>query len=93
MVDRSARSLGQAGSYTITAYPYYMKAVTPSDTVDMPQPGFVRADAAGAVTFIPQGNADNETITQNLVAGEIIKCMVRRVLDTGTDAITLHVSY
>lgn len=81
-------------NFTVTAFPYRGKAVTPSDSADLPDgPGMVRANAAGAVTVVCRGNATAETITLALVAGETVPCVVRRVLDTGTDAITLHVFY
>jgi hypothetical protein len=64
-----------------------------SDTVDLANSGCVRADAAGTVVFIPEQNADAETVTMTLAAGEVIPIRVRRILATGTTiaAADLHV--
>lgn len=82
-----------ASEYTFTAFPLKMALVSPSDSTDFATPGFVRVNADGAVTFLPVGNADGDTITLDLLAGDVIPCVVRRVLDTGTDSITMHLSY
>lgn len=78
---------------TITGFPPRAAVVTPSDTVDLPNPGIVRANAAGDVRVIPYGEGGATAVTFSLAAGEAVPCLVRRVLDTGTDAITLHVLY
>lgn len=91
--QKSARQVGVVDEYNITSYPLYGGAVSESDTVDLTQPGFVRADAAGAVTAACVGNGVGNQITLNLVAGEFFPCMVVRVYDTGTDAITMHWFY
>ena len=77
--------------HSITGYPIHGEIVTPDDDADLPRPGYVRADAEGAVTVIPYGSTASISLT--LVAGEFVPCLVKRVLDSGTDAITLHVFY
>lgn len=77
--------------YTFTAFPLRMAVVSKSDTVDMTYPGFVRANVDGVVTVLCAG--DTATVTLTLIAGEVVPCVVKRVYSTGTDAITLHVSY
>lgn len=91
--DTTPQYIRRPTDYVYTSYPMYMAVVTPSDSTDLPNRGTVRADTAGAVTVICSGNADGETVTLNLAAGEFVPCIVRRVLDTGTDAITIHISY
>lgn len=80
-------------NYTITSFPLFGALVTPSDTVPLTTPGQIRADADGAVTAVCVGNVLADDITLALVAGEFFPCVVSYVLDTGTDAITLHVFY
>lgn len=81
--------------YVYTSYPMYMAVVAPSDSTDLPNRGTVRLNTAGAVTVICSGNADGETVTLTMAAGESVPCIVRRVLDTGTDdeTVTIHISY
>lgn len=81
--------------YTTTGYPRKAVAVTQDDSNDLPGgPAIIRADGAGQVTVIPAGNdLDSDTVTYNLAAGEAVPCLVRRVLNTGTDAIVLHAHY
>jgi hypothetical protein len=81
------------GSFTLTAFPLRMLLVVPNDATDFDEFGTVRADQAGTVTFLPAHNAEGDAMTMTLAAGEYIPCLVRRVLDTGTDAITLHLVY
>jgi hypothetical protein len=90
--QQTANQLTPVEKFSITGYPYYGAAVTPNDSTDLTNPGYVRADADGAVTancFGPPA----ASITLNLTAGEFFPCLVSRVFDTGTDAITLHVFY
>lgn len=93
LAEGSTQIIAPNPNYTITSFPLYGAAVTPSDTVPLATPGAVRADAAGAVTVVCTGNDLDEEIVLNLVAGEFVPCLVSYVLDTGTDAITLHVFY
>lgn len=72
-------------------FPRRCAVVTPSDTTDLPFPGFVRADETGQVTALPYDSTSS--VVMNLVAGEFLPFLVKRVYDTGTDNITLHVSY
>lgn len=60
-------------------------AVTPSDTENV---DFIalRADSAGVIKIVTPGSPS--TVTLNVVAGEIIPCLIRKVL-TGTTA-TVH---
>lgn len=81
------------GQFTFPAFPLRMLLVVPNDATDFDEYGTVRADQPGAVTFLPAHNADGDEMTMTLAAGEYIPCLVRRVLDTGTDAITLHLVY
>jgi hypothetical protein len=83
----------RAGAFNFPSFPLRMVLITPSDTTDFSEFGTVRADEAGAVTFLPAHPADSVAVTVNLAAGEYIPCLVRRVLDTGTDPIALHLSY
>lgn len=89
--DRSAVRIQAVDQYSISSYPLFGAAVTPNDSADLDEPGFIRADAAGQVTAICYGNSTS--IVLNLAAGEFVPCLVRRVYDTGTDAIVLHVFY
>ena len=77
--------------WTLTGYPLHGSLVTPHDTNDLAVPGYVRANEAGDVTAIPFHGA--AAITLALAAGEFFPCLVSRVLDTGTDPITIHVFY
>lgn len=89
--DRTAQTIQTVAQYTYAAFPLYGGLVTQSDVSNLPEPGFIRADADGAVTAICFGNTSE--ITLNLVKGEYFPCLVKKVLDTGTDAIVLHVFY
>lgn len=89
--DRSAVRLQPVDQYAITSFPLYGSAVTPNDSADLAEPGFIRPDADGAVTATCFGSTSS--ITLNMVAGEYFPCLVKRVYDTGTDAITIHVFY
>ncbi len=91
VADRSALRIEPNDEYTITSFPLYGAAVTPSDSADLSEPGFIRADAAGAVTLLCYGSTTS--IALNLAAGEYAPCLVKRVYDTGTDAITIHVFF
>lgn len=79
------------GAVAITGYPLNGVAVTPDDDNDLATPGYLRADVAGQVKCMPQ--IGSTAIIVNLAAGEFFPCMVRRVYDTGTDAITLHLFF
>lgn len=81
--------------YTTTSFPPKAKLVTPSDTVDLPDgPGIVVPDADGTLVVLPAGNADGQTVTYTLTAGEPARCLVRRVMATGTtDPLVIHVHY
>ena len=87
----STLRIGPVDDYNITAFPLFGAVVTPHDTNPLATPGMIRADAAGAVTATCAGNG--ATLTLNLAAGEFFPCIVSHVLDTGTDAITIHVFY
>ena len=82
-----------------TVGPRRARLVTPSNTVDMtdgdgnPISGHIRADAAGALVCLPEGNVSGDTVTINMAAGEVTQFVVRRVYSTGTDATPLHVLY
>lgn len=66
-------------------------AITPDDSADLDEiVRAIRADAGGAITIVPVGNGDAETVTLSVAAGEIVPIRTRRVLATGTDGITLH---
>jgi hypothetical protein len=82
---------GQADRWTLTNFPLYGAAVTPTDSLALNPPRSIRADADGAVTATCVGQGISGTaITLNLVAGEFFPCQVIEVQDTGTDAITIH---
>ena len=81
-------------SWTLTGFPLYGVAVTPTDDTALAQPMTIRPDADGAVTATCAGQGLAGTaITLTLVAGEFFPCQVIEVLDTGTDAITIHGFY
>lgn len=77
----------------ITRFPNYGAVVTPNDTTDLPNPGYIRADEEGQVKVVPVGMLPADAITLNLAAGAFCPCKVSRVYDTDTDDITLHVFY
>jgi hypothetical protein len=80
--------------FTITNFPLFGAAITPSDATVLDPPRAIRADANGAVTARCAGQGRTGTaITLTLVAGEFFPCQVVMVLDTGTDAITIHGFY
>jgi hypothetical protein len=89
--DRTAQQIQSADRYTFTAYPLYGALVTPNDSADLAQPGFIRANGDGNVVVICYGSTSS--ITLALVVGEIVPCLVKRVLSTGTTATPLHVFY
>lgn len=83
-----------------TVGPRHAQAVTPSNTVDIqdadgtPIAGHIRADDAGVLVCIPEGNLNSDAlITLNMAAGEVTQFTVRRVLSTGTTVTTLHVLF
>lgn len=92
---QSASNQGsQVSSWTFTTFPLYGVAITPHDSTRLSQPMAARADADGAVTARCSGDGPSGTaLTLNLVAGEFFPCQVIMVLDTGTDAITIHGFY
>lgn len=83
----------QATEFTITNYPLYGTLAAQSDTANFNSPRALRADAAGAVTISCWNGTVANSITLNLVAGEFVPCQVRRLWNTGTDAITIHMFY
>lgn len=89
--DRTAQNIGSVDRYTITSFPLYGSVVTPSDTVDLTQPGFIRANGAGDAKVICFASSSSVTLT--LAAGETVPCLVRRVYATGTTVVTLHEFY
>lgn len=90
---------GNRLSGVTTVGPRRARLVTPSNTVDMtdgdgnPISGHIRADAAGALVCLPEGNVSGDTVTINMAAGEVTQFVVRRVYSTGTEITTLHVLY
>ena len=92
-IPKSVRFIGPDDRYTITGFPLKGAVVTPSDTDPLDFPGTVRVNADGQITVVPAGNAVADTITLDLLAGEFVPCLVSHVMDTGTDAIVIHVFY
>lgn len=76
----------------IPQFPVCAVLIAPHDTDEFEHPVAVRCDAAGAVTVEPYGTP-GATVTFTVLAGEVLPVMVRKVLDTGTDPITLHALY
>lgn len=80
------------GSQQVTSFPFCGLPIVPSDANPLknkagePQPQTVRVGTAGVVVFIPVGNADADTLTLTCVAGEVLLCLVRKVLASGTTA-------
>ena len=60
--------------------------VTPDDAADLPQPGYLWANTAGAVSVV---TVRGTTLTVQLPAGGVLPVMVRRVRATGTTATVL----
>ena len=70
--------------------PFSMEDVTPSNTVDLTNPGILRIGAAGTVKFITVGGSIG-TITA--VLGEWFPVKVSRVFAAGTSATGIQVYY
>jgi hypothetical protein len=62
--------------------------VTPSDTVDLANPGKLYVHGEGDISFVMLGN--NQTITYTGFSGWL-PVIVKRVNDTGTDATEITV--
>ena len=67
--------------------------VVKSDTIDISSGSgwIVLRETAGTIVVIPEGNSDSQTVTWTLAINEIIPVKVRRVLVTGSDAISVNV--
>lgn len=90
LAQSSAISTGTpVTQYSITTFPLYGDVALQSDTQDLQYPVVVRADAAAEVTVTCWGN--NRTITVNLAAGEFTPCQIRRLFDSNTDDVALHI--
>lgn len=79
--------------HVVSGYPAHAAVVTPHDTNDLDQPGYVRANDAGDIAAIPYGSPNNAVVTITLAAGEFYPCLVKRVRNTGTTVTTIHVFY
>ena len=91
---QSVQSYGAQNAFSMTAFPLYGAAVTPHDSTVLTPPRQIRVNADGAVTARCAGQSPGgQSITLTLVAGEFFPCQVVQVLDTGTDAITIHGFY
>lgn len=66
-----------------------VSVATFSDTVDLVNSGVPRANVAGTLVCVPEGNADAETVTFTLAAGEVVPIRVRRCLSTGSSGVTV----
>lgn len=90
---------GNRLSGTTTVGPRRAYAVTPSDAEDMTDwdgtyvSGHVRANDAGALTCLPEGNPQGQTVTMDMAAGEVTQFVVRRVYATGTNITSMHVLF
>ncbi|MDQ0347856.1 spike base protein, RCAP_Rcc01079 family [Ancylobacter vacuolatus] len=73
---------------TPTSFPRRGRAITPSNTTDLPFPAkAVIVVVAGNVVVLPIENPDNEPITfTGCEMGFVVPYQVRRVLATGTTA-------
>lgn len=89
--DRSTQTEEKPYTWSLGGFPFSGALVTPNDSADLPESGYIRVDAAGQVTAVCRGNG--EQLTLNLLAGDFFPCQVSRVLDTGTDAIAIHVFF
>jgi len=68
-----------------------MIAATQSDTIDDPAgEGWVITLVDATVVVLPAENLEGQTVTLPLKALQTIPVRVRRVLDTGTDAVTVY---
>ena len=76
-------------SGSLTTYGRRSRAITPSDTVDLPN-GPVKSlivTADGDVSFLPVDNPDDDPVTiTGLSVGNDVPFIIRRVLATGTTA-------
>ena len=70
-------------------------AAAQSDTADLPYfAKAIRVAVAGNVKFIPVGNADADTLTVALAAGEVFDMFqIRRIFTTGTTATGIIVGW
>jgi len=65
---------------------------TQSDTVDDPAgEGWIMTLVDGTVTVLPAANPEGKTVALPLIALQILPIRVRRVLDSGTDAIDVYI--
>ncbi len=67
----------------IRAIPNNCVAVTPSDTEDLPAMGILFVGTGGSVKVTTLAGDD---VTLLCPSGYEIKCLVKKVFDTGTDA-------
>lgn len=70
--------------------PRFARAVTPSDSADLPQiPRALYINTAGEIVAILEGDADDAAQTYTVVVGQILVGHWRRVLATGTTSTNL----
>lgn len=91
---------GNRLSGVTTVGPRRARVVTPNDNTDLTDAdgnkisGHIRADDAGTLVCVPEGNTNSEAlITLTMSAGEVTQFVVRRVRETGTDISVLHVLF
>jgi hypothetical protein len=77
---------------SITRQVIHTRAVTPSDTVDLPG-GITRAIMVGTDGSVAVNYADGTTDTLYLLAGLVHPIQVARVFSTGTDATLIKACY
>lgn len=62
-------------------------AVTPHNTSDLAiYAKALLVSVAGTLRFLPAANADGDTVDVNVVVGQVVPLLTRRVLQTGTTA-------
>lgn len=66
--------------------------VTPNDSSDLTNPGNLYIGGDGDVTVIPFGQSASITLS-NVIAGQELSLVVKRVLSTGTTATNIVVMY
>jgi hypothetical protein len=73
----------------------FARPVTPSDTDDFPD-GAARGlgfNEAGTVKLVAPGDSDDQAVTFDAYAGEILPCWTRKVFATGTTVTNILAVY
>lgn len=90
--------MGNRLSGVTTVGPRNCAVVTPNDTVDITingtkVAGHIRCDDAGTLRVLPEGATGNDYVDLTVAAGETTQFVVRRVYETGTTVVVIHVLF